>query len=82
MRHIFRITGKEFGSFFSSPIAFIFIGVFLAANLFIFFWVETFFSRNISEIRPLFTWMPILLIFLSAAVTMRSWAEERRAGTL
>jgi ABC-2 type transport system permease protein len=82
MKNIFRITYKEFGSFFSSPIAYIFIGVFLAGNLFIFFWVETFFSRNISEIRPLFTWMPILLIFLSAAVTMRSWAEERRAGTL
>ncbi len=81
-RHIFRISRKEFGSFFSSPIAFIFIGTFLAVNLFIFFWVETFFSRNISEIRPLFSWMPILLIFLSAAVTMRSWAEERRAGTL
>ena len=82
MTNIYRITRKEFGSFFSSPIAYIFIGVFLAANLFIFFWVETFFSRNISEIRPLFTWMPILLIFLSAAVTMRSWAEERRSGTL
>ena len=82
MKNILRITRKEFGSFFSSPIAYIFIGVFLAGNLFIFFWVETFFSRNISEIRPLFTWMPILLIFLSAAVTMRSWAEERRAGTL
>ncbi len=82
MRNVFRITYKEFGSFFSSPIAYIFIGVFLAGNLFIFFWVETFFSRNLSEIRPLFTWMPILLIFLSAAVTMRSWAEERRSGTL
>lgn len=82
MQNIFRITQKEFGAFFSSPIAYIFIGVFLAGNLFIFFWVETFFSRNISEIRPLFLWMPILLIFLAAAVTMRSWAEERRAGTL
>jgi ABC-2 type transport system permease protein len=82
MKNVFRITYKEFGSFFSSPIAYIFIGVFLAVNLFIFFWVETFFSRNLSEIRPLFTWMPILLIFLSAAVTMRSWAEERRSGTL
>ncbi len=82
MKNICRITQKEFGSFFSSPIAYIFIGVFLAGNLFIFFWVETFFSRNITEVRPLFTWMPILLIFLSAAVTMRSWAEERRAGTL
>ncbi len=82
MQNVFRITRKEFGSFFSSPIAFIFIGVFLAVNLFVFFWVETFFSNNIAEIRPLFTWMPILLIFLSAAVTMRSWAEERRSGTL
>ncbi len=82
MNNVFRITRKEFGSWFSSPIAYIFIGVFLAVNLFIFFWVETFFSRNLSEIRPLFTWMPILLIFLSAAVTMRSWAEERRSGTM
>ncbi len=82
MQNVFRITRKEFGSFFSSPIAYIFIGVFLAVNLFVFFWVETFFSSNIAEIRPLFTWMPILLIFLSAAVTMRSWAEERRSGTL
>ncbi len=82
MKNVLRVIHKEFGSFFSSPIAYIFIGVFLAVNLFIFFWVETFFSRNISDIRPLFTWMPILLIFLSAAVTMRSWSEERRSGTL
>ena len=82
MQNVIRITRKEFNSFFSSPIAYIFIGVFLAVNLFIFFWVETFFASNISEIRPLFTWMPILLIFLAAAVTMRSWAEERRSGTL
>lgn len=82
MKNILQITRKEFGSFFSSPIAYIFIGVFLAVNLFIFFWVEKFFASNITEIRPLFRWMPILLIFLSGAVTMRSWAEERRSGTL
>ncbi len=82
MKSVLRTTRKEFGSFFSSPIAYIFVGVFLAVNLFIFFWVETFFSRNIAEVRSLFSWMPVLLIFLSAAVTMRSWAEERRAGTL
>lgn len=82
MQNVIRITRKEFNSFCSSPIAYIFIGVFLVVNLFIFFWVETFFASNILEIRPLFTWMPILLIFLAAAVTMRSWAEERRSGTL
>ncbi len=82
MKTILRIAKKEFAAFFSSPIAFIFIGVFLAVTLFIFFWVETFFASNISEVRPLFGWMPILLIFLTGAVTMRLWAEERRAGTL
>ncbi|XOF34667.1 MAG: Gldg family protein [Candidatus Electrothrix sp. YB6] len=82
MSTLFRIARKEFGSFFSSPTAFIFLGTFLAATLFIFFWVETFFARNITEIRPLFEWMPILLIFLVAAITMRMWAEEHRAGTL
>lgn len=82
MKTIFRIARKEFDAFFSSPIAIIFIGVFLAVTLFIFFWVETFFANNITEVRPLFRWMPILLIFLTAAITMRLWAEERRAGTL
>ncbi len=82
MKTLFRIAKKEFGSFFSSPVAFIFFGAFLAVTLFIFFWVETFFARNITELRALFAWMPILLIFLTAAITMRMWAEEHRAGTL
>lgn len=82
MGTLVQIVKKEFGSFFSSPVAFIFLGAFLAATLFIFFWVETFFAKNITEVRPLFEWMPILLIFLTAAITMRMWAEEHRAGTL
>lgn len=82
MHTVLRIAKKEFDTFFGTPVAFIFIGVFLAVTLFIFFWVETFFASNITEVRPLFAWMPILLIFLTAAVTMRLWAEERRSGTL
>ncbi len=82
MNKILRVAAKEFASFFSSPVAYIFMGVFLAASLFIFFWVETFFAVNITEVRALFDWMPILLIFLTSAITMRLWAEEKRAGTL
>ena len=82
MNIILRIARKEFATFFSSPIAFIFLGAFLAVTLFVFFWVETFFARNIADVRPLFEWMPLLLIFLVAAVTMRMWSEERRSGTL
>ena len=82
MKALFHVSRKEFSIFFHSPMAFIFLGTFLAVTLFVFFWVETFFARNIAEIRPLFEWMPILLVFLCSAVTMRMWAEERRAGTL
>jgi ABC-2 type transport system permease protein len=82
MDEIQRITRKEFGGFFASPAAFLFLGAFLAVTLFVFFWVETFFARNIADVRPLFQWMPVLLIFLVAALTMRAWSEERRSGTL
>jgi len=82
MDEIRRIARKEFGGFFSSPAAFLFLGAFLGVTLFVFFWVETFFARNIADVRPLFQWMPVLLIFLVAALTMRAWSEERRAGTL
>lgn len=77
-----RIARKEFRGFFSTPAAYLFVGAFLALILFIFFWLETFFARNIADVRPLFEWLPLLLIFLVAALTMRSWAEERSAGTL
>ncbi len=82
MSNVLRIARKELSSFFSSLAAFIFLGVFLAVLLFIVFWFERFFARNIADVRPLFDWMPILLIFLISAMTMRMWSEERRSGTL
>ena len=82
MFEIIRITRRELAAFFGSPVAYLFIGTFLAVSLFVFFWVEAFFARNLADVRPLFEWMPILLIFLCAALTMRLWSEERRAGTL
>jgi len=62
--------------------ALIFVGAFLAVTLFSFFWVDTFFARGIADVRPLFRWMPVLMIFLVAALTMRQWSEEQRSGTL
>ncbi len=82
MRQILSITRKELDSYFGSPMALIFLATFLAVTLFTFFWVETFFARGIADIRPLFKWMPLLLIFLVAALTMRQWSEEQRSGTL
>ncbi|MCS6772711.1 MAG: Gldg family protein, partial [Thermoflexales bacterium] len=82
MRTILATARKEWNNYFSSPQALIFIGVFLAACLFVFFWVETFFARGVAEMRPLFRWMPVLLILLVSALTMRQWSEEQRSGAL
>jgi len=79
---VFRVAQKELTLFFLSPVAWLFLAVFAAANLFIFFWLESFFARNIADVRPLFEWMPVLLIFFCAAITMRLWSEERSSGTL
>lgn len=82
MGNISRITSRELRGYFGSPVAYLFMAAFLGVTLFVFFWVETFFSRNVAEIRPLFEWMPLLLIFLVATLTMRGWSEEKRSGTL
>lgn len=77
-----RIAKKEISLFFSSPIAYLFLAAFAGVTLFTFFWGEAFFARNIADVRPLFEWMPLLLIFLASTLTMRMWSEERRSGTL
>ncbi|WP_020676856.1 Gldg family protein [Geopsychrobacter electrodiphilus] len=82
LRNSLRVTRKELSSFFASPVAYIFLGSFLLVSLFVFFWADAFFARNIADVRPLFDWMPLLLIFLVAALTMRMWSEERRMGTI
>lgn len=77
-----RVARKELAAFFASPVAYIFLGSFLVVTLFVFFWADAFFARNIADVRPLFQWLPLLLIFLVAALTMRMWSEERRMGTI
>lgn len=82
MKQILAITRKELNSYFNSLLAVIFLGTYLAAIAIIFFTVEGFFARGIADIRPLFSWIPVLMIFLIAALTMRQWSEEQRSGTL
>ncbi len=82
LRIIGRVASKELLLFLSSPIAWLFIACFATITLFVFFWGEAFFARNIADIRPMFEWMPVLLILLCSTLTMRMWSEERRTGTL
>ncbi len=82
MSQTLSITKKELKAYFGSPMAALFIGAFLLATMFSFFWLEAFFARNTADVRPLFRWMPSLMVFLVAALTMRQWSEEQRMGTL
>ena len=82
MKRIWVIARKELRAYFGSPMALIFVGAFLVVTLLSFFWVDAFFARNTADIRPLFRSMPVLILFLVAALTMRQWSEEQRAGTM
>ncbi len=81
-RNILAIARKELRGYFQSAVALIFLAAFLGVVVFTFFWVEKFFTRNIADIRPMFDWLPLLLIFLVAALSMRLWSEEQKGGTI
>jgi len=79
---IWTVIKKELRGYFNSAIAVIFLAAFLAVAFYTFFWREKFFARGLADLRPLFEWMPRLLIILVSALAMRIWSDERRAGTL
>src|SRR6478752_2899167 len=81
--NIKTITKRELAAYFSSPLAYIFIVIFLLLCGFFTFMVGGFFERGeASLVRPFFDWHPWFYLFLVPAVGMRLWAEERRVGTL
>jgi ABC-2 type transport system permease protein len=80
MKTILTIFWKEFRGYFNSPIAYIFIISFLVFTSWLFF--KGFFLMNQSSLRSFFSILPWVFLFLAPAVTMRSWAEEKKLGTI
>jgi ABC-2 type transport system permease protein len=80
MEKILAIFKKEFRSYFLSPIAYVFITVYLVVSSFMFF--QTFFLNNQAEMRGYFQFLPWIFLIFIPAITMRSWAEERKVKTL
>ena len=80
MKTILTIFWKEFRGYFNSPIAYIFIISFLVFTNWLFF--KGFFLMNQSSLRSFFSILPWVFLFLAPAVTMRSWAEEKKLGTI
>jgi ABC-2 type transport system permease protein len=82
MRNVGIIMRRELASYFATPLAYIFLLIFLVlANLFTFYLGE-FFERGQADLNPFFTYHPWLFLFLIPAVSMRLWADERRTGSI
>jgi ABC-2 type transport system permease protein len=80
--HILTIAKREVTGYFASPVAYVFIVIFLLLAGFLTFMVAGFFDRGQSNLLPFFAWHPWLYLFLVPAVGMRMWSEERRLGTI
>jgi ABC-2 type transport system permease protein len=81
--NIKTIAKRELGAYFSSPLAFVFIVIFLLLCGFFTFMVGGFFERGEASLSAsFFLWHPWFYLFLVPAVGMRLWAEERRVGTI
>jgi ABC-2 type transport system permease protein len=81
--NIKTIIKRELGGYFSSPVAYVFIVIFLLLTGFFTFMAGGFFERGQASLDGcFFLWHPWLYLFLVPAVGMRLWAEERRVGTL
>ena len=80
--NIKAIVKRELGGYFTSPIAYIFLVIFLLLTGFFTFTVGSFFERGEASLVSFFTWHPWLYLFLVPAVGMRLWSEERRLGTI
>ena len=79
-KHINTIVRKEFRGYFNSPLAYIFITVFLVFSSWFYF--RGFFLNDVATLRPFFEVLPWIFLFLIPAITMRLWAEEQKMGTI
>jgi gliding motility-associated transport system permease protein len=80
MSDIIAIARREFRGYFDSPIAYVFMTVFLVLSGWLFY--KGFFISNHASIRMFFSILPWMFLFFVPAVTMRLWSEEKKLGTM
>ena len=82
MRRTITIFHRELASYFATPLAYLFIVIFLVLAGALTFFVGDFFERGQADLQPFFTFHPWLYLVLVPALSMRLWAEERKSGTI
>lgn len=82
MNNITAIFRREFAGYFSTPVAYVFIVIFLFLMGTFTFYLGAFYERNQADLEPFFRFHPWLYLFLIPAIAMRLWSEERKSGTI
>lgn len=82
MSHATVVAGKEFRTYFKTPVASIFLFFFLVITGLVFFFVPGYFSTGQASMRGFFDLLPWVYLFFAPAIAMKMWAEERKIGTI
>jgi ABC-2 type transport system permease protein len=82
MNGMTTIFKRELRAYFATPVAYVFIVIFLVLAGAATFYIGSFYERGQADLEPFFQFHPWLYMFLIPAISMRLWSEERKAGTL
>jgi ABC-2 type transport system permease protein len=82
MSAVGTIFKRELASYFATPIAYVFIVIFLVMSGVFTFYLGNFYERGQADLAPFFNFHPWLYLFLIPAISMRLWAEERKSGSI
>lgn len=82
MNPILTLYKRELSSYFATPVAYVFIVIFLLLSGSFTFYLGGFYERGQADLEPFFQYHPWLYLFLVPAVAMRLWADERKSGTI
>lgn len=82
MSALVSVFKREFASYFATPLAAVFLVIFLMLSMAFTFYLGGFYEAGQADLQPFFRFHPWLYLLLAPAVAMRLWAEERKSGTL
>ncbi len=82
MSHVTALFRREFNAYFATPLAYVFIVIFLLLSGIFTFYLGDFLERGQADLSTFFSFHPWLYLFLIPALTMRLWAEERKSGSI
>ena len=82
LNNVGAIFRRELRAYFSTPVAFVFIVIFLFLTGIFTFYIGGFYESNQADLMPFFSFHPWLYLFLIPAISMRLWSEERKTGTI